>query len=144
MVYSVSEFKAILDGLGYNLGPNGYGGNNGNNLDFYTQAAIQEFQSQQNIPETGLLDKPTAERAQLLMRNLQQGLKLTVDAKLPVNELYGPRTLQAVMQFQKLHSLPITGIAGITVRKRLELEVRKQFRKNSCKNIKISNFFQLI
>jgi peptidoglycan hydrolase-like protein with peptidoglycan-binding domain len=144
MVYSVSEFKAILDGLGYNLGPNGYGGNNGNNLDFYTQAAIQEFQAHQNIPETGLLDRLTAERARLLMRNLQQGLKLTVDTKLSVNELYGPRTLQAVMQFQKLHNLPITGIAGTTVRKKLEAEIRKQFRKNSYKDIKLNNFFQLI
>lgn len=131
MVYSLSQFKAILYGLGYNLGPNGHNGNQGNNLDFYTQAAIQEFQAHYDIAVTGVLDHPTIEKARQLVRNLQHSLNLTVDAQLPVNEFYGPRTLQAVMLFQKQHGLPVTGIAGATVRKRLEDEVKKQLRKKT-------------
>lgn len=128
MFYSVSQFKAVLYGLGYNLGPNGPNGNQGNQLDFYTQAAIQEFQTQYGIPATGQLDLPTAEKARQLVRNLQHSLNLTVNANLPINEFYGPRTLQAVMLFQKHHGLPMTGIAGCCVRQKLDEEAKKQLR----------------
>ncbi|HEY9645048.1 MAG TPA: peptidoglycan-binding domain-containing protein [Chroococcidiopsis sp.] len=129
MTYSLNQFKAVLDGLGYNLGPNGYGGNQSNTLDFYTQAAIQEFQAQHNLQISGVLDQPTTEKARQLMHNLKHGLNLTADAQLPINDYYGPRTLQAVMRFQKIHKLPVTGIAGSIVRNLLEAEVKKLMRQ---------------
>jgi peptidoglycan hydrolase-like protein with peptidoglycan-binding domain len=131
MAYSLSQFKAVLDGLGYNLGPNGYGGNHGNTLDFYTQAAIQEFQLQNKLPTTGMLDQQTLEKARQLMRNLKHSLNLTTDAQLPINEFYGPRTLQAVMKFQKMHNLPVTGISGAAIRQKLDAEVKKQLQQQS-------------
>ena len=131
MGYSLSQFKAVLDGLGYNLGPNGYGGNHGNTLDFYTQAAIQEFQLENELPTTGMLDHQTLEKARQLVRNLKHSLNLATDAQLPMNEFYGPRTLQAVMKFQKMHNLPVTGISGATVRQKLDAEVKKQLQQQS-------------
>lgn len=128
MPYTLSQFKAVLYGLGYNLGPNGPNGNNSNTLDFFTQAAIQEFQADCRLPQTGQLDAQTIEKAKHVVRNLQHSLNLVVDAKLPVNEFYGPRTLQAVMSFQKQQKLPMTGVAASSVRKRLDEEVKNLLR----------------
>jgi peptidoglycan hydrolase-like protein with peptidoglycan-binding domain len=143
MFYSLSQFKAVLYGLGYNLGPNGSNGNQGNQLDFYTQAAIQEFQTQYSLAVTGQLDLPTAEKARQLVRNLQHSLNLTVNANLPVNEFYGPRTLQAVMVFQKQYGMPITGIAGACVRHRLDDEAKKRLRQKLSENNPTQNPFQI-
>jgi peptidoglycan hydrolase-like protein with peptidoglycan-binding domain len=129
MTYTLSQFKAVLNGLGYNLGPDGLNGNYGNLLDSYTQAAIQEFQEEQGLEPTGILDRPTVEKARQLIRNLQHSLNVTVNAQLPVNEFYGSHTGRAVMAFQQTHNLPVTGIAGLAVRKRLEDNVKQQLRQ---------------
>lgn len=129
MTYSINQFKAVLNGLGYNLGPNGIGGNQSNSLDFYTQAAIQEFQENHKLPTTGAIDQPTVEKARQLVRNLKHSLNVVIEAELPINEYYGPRTHQAIMQFQKLRHLPMTGIAGTVVRKELEFKVKESLRQ---------------
>jgi peptidoglycan hydrolase-like protein with peptidoglycan-binding domain len=134
MAYALNQFKAVLDGLGYNLGPNGYGGNHSNVLDFYTQAAIQEFQAQHHLPITGTLDHTTSDKARQLIRNLKHSLNLAIDAQLPINEFYGPRTFEAVTRFQKLHHLPVTGIASNVVRNRLDAEVKKVMRNQLHEN----------
>jgi peptidoglycan hydrolase-like protein with peptidoglycan-binding domain len=126
MAYSLGQFKEVLDGLGFHLGPDGLNGNNGNILDVYTQSAIREFQYQYKLPLTGRLDPATEDKTEKIMRNLQYSLNLTVDAQLPTNEFYGPRTLQAVKAFQRAYGLPITGIATLTVRQKVEQEARKQ------------------
>ncbi len=126
MAYSLCQFKEVLDGLGFHLGPDGLNGNNGKILDVHTQSAIREFQYQYKLDLTGRLDFATDDKAQKVMRNLQYSLNLVLDAKLPVNEFYGPRTLQAVKTFQRAFGLPITGIATLTVRQRIEQEARKR------------------
>lgn len=126
MAYSLSQFKEVLDGLGFHLGPDGLNGNNGNILDVYTQSAIREFQYQYKLPLTGKFDSATDDKAQKVMRNLQYSLNLTVDAQLPVNEFYGPLTLQAVKTFQRAYALPATGIATLIVRQKVDEEVRKR------------------
>ncbi|UBF28499.1 peptidoglycan-binding protein [Kovacikia minuta CCNUW1] len=125
MAYSLSQFKEVLDGLGFHLGPDGLNGNNGNILDVYTQSAIREFQYQHKLPLTGRLDPATDIKAEKVMQDLQYSLNLTVDAQLPINEFYGPRTLQAVKAFQRAYGLPVTGIATLTVRQRIEQEARR-------------------
>lgn len=129
MAYTLSQFKTVLDGLGYHLGPTGLSGNYGNLLDPYTQAAIQEFQAQYNLPQTGEADQATQEKARQLVRNLQHSLNLTVDAQLPINEFYGAHTVQAVKQFQRQQQLPITGIANLNIRQKLYDAVKRQLRK---------------
>lgn len=125
MPYTLSQFKEVLDGLGYNLGPDGLNGNNGNALDAYTQAAIQELQAQYGLPMTGKLDLATERLAQSLVRSLQHDLNTAIAAKLPITDFYGPRTVQAVKVFQRSLGLPITGIASLTVRQRLAQTVGK-------------------
>ncbi|QZZ19368.1 peptidoglycan-binding protein [Leptothermofonsia sichuanensis E412] len=126
MAYSLSQFKEVLDGLGFHLGPDGLNGNNGNILDVYTQSAIREFQYQHRLPITGRLDSATDDKAQKVMRHLQYSLNLTIDARLPVDEFYGPLTLQAVKAFQKAYGLPPTGIAALMVRQKIDQEMRKR------------------
>lgn len=126
MAYSLSQFKEVLDGLGFHLGPDGLNGNNGNILDVYTQSAIREFQYQHRLPITGRLDSATDDKAQKVMRHLQYSLNLTIDAQLPVDEFYGPLTLQAVKAFQKAYGLPPTGIAALMVRQKIDQEMRKR------------------
>lgn len=126
MSYSLSQFKEVLDGLGYPLGPDGINGNNGNILDPYTEAAIREFQAYYKLPSTGKLDAATAEKAKKVIRNLQYSLNLTVNAQLPVNEFYGPRTFQAMKAFQRAYNLPTTGVAALTVRQKLDEEARRR------------------
>jgi peptidoglycan hydrolase-like protein with peptidoglycan-binding domain len=132
MTYSISQFKMTLHNLGYSLGPDGLNGNHGNLLDLYTQSAIREFQAHFGLPMTGKVDQPTSERARQLIRNLQHSLNLTTDAQLPINEFYGPRMIRAVMRFQQLHDMPMTGIAGSTVRQKLNEEVKQLLRQRVC------------
>ncbi|MBD1869798.1 peptidoglycan-binding protein [Cyanobacteria bacterium FACHB-471] len=132
MTYSISQFKTMLHNLGYSLGPDGLSGNHGNLLDLYTEAAVREFQAQFGLPITGKVDQPTCERARQLIRNLQHSLNLTINAQLPINEFYGPRMIRAVMQFQQSHDMPMTGIAGSTVRQKLNEEVKKLLRQRVC------------
>ena len=126
MAYSLTQIKEVLDGLGYNLGPNGINGNYDATLDLYTQAALREFQAQYGLPTTGRLDVATEIKAGQIIKNLQYSLNLTVNAKLPVSEFYGPLTLRAMKTFQQAYGLPATGIANLTVRKKLDEEAKKR------------------
>lgn len=131
MVYSLSQFKNVLHGLGYSLESckvNCEINCDDNGFDSYTQTAIRQFQLDHNLPVTGALDLITQEKARQLIRNLQHSLNLTVDAQLPVNEFYGSRTCKAVQRFQQQHGLPITGIAEVTVRRKLDEEAKRLLR----------------
>jgi peptidoglycan hydrolase-like protein with peptidoglycan-binding domain len=126
MAYTLSQFKEVLDGLGYHLGPDGLNGNHGNFLDVFTQAAIRELQTHYHLPVTGKLDAATDNFVQTLIRNIQFSLNLVVSVQLPVNEFYGPRTVQAMKTFQRAYGLPMTGIANVSVLQKLDEETQKQ------------------
>lgn len=128
MAYSLTQFKEVLDGLGYNLGPNGLNGNYDSTLDVYTQAAIREFQAQYNLPVTGKLGADTEAKAKQVVKNIQYSLNLVVNAQLPLSEYYGPLTFRAMKSFQSAYGLPVTGIAGLTVRKKLDEEAKKRIQ----------------
>jgi len=136
MPYSISQFKAVLNGLGYSLNPSRLGtrsslveNSDEIELDCYVLAAIQEFQAHYKLPLTGIADLQTQEKARQLIRNLQHSLNLTVNAQLPISEFYGDRTTQAVGLFQAQHGMPVTGIASATVRQALESAVKRQLRQ---------------
>lgn len=128
MLYTLSQLKEILDGLGYNLGPDGLNGNHDNSLDMFTQAAIQELQLHYHLAPTGRLDTTTDQLVRQIIRNLLQNLNQVMDANLPVNEFYGPRMVQAIKTFQRQYGLPVTGVAGLMVRQKLEAIVHAQLR----------------
>ena len=136
MPYSISQFKAVLNALGYSLNPSRLEtrpsrveNSDEIELDVYVLAAIQEFQAHYKLPLTGIPDLQTQEKARQLIRNLQHSLNLTVNAQLPISEFYGDRTTQAVGLFQAQHGLPVTGIASATVRQALESAVKRQLRQ---------------
>lgn len=136
MPYSIGQFKAVLNGLGYSLGPT-YGENRrsrvktseDSELDLYTQAAIQEFQAYYKLPITAVPDLQTQEKARQLIRNLQHSLNIAVKAQLPISEFYGDGTTTAVQLFQYQHGLPVTGIASVVVRQALEAAVKQELRQ---------------
>jgi peptidoglycan hydrolase-like protein with peptidoglycan-binding domain len=154
MVYTLSQFKAVLNGLGYRLSQTdiqcdsikvdqtevGCTEVNGDNLPDYltqaaltqaalTQAAIQEFQSQFGLPVTGECDRLTQEKARQLIRNLQHSLNLAIATELPVNEFYGASTMRAVQAFQQQYGLPPTGIASIETRCELNEAAKQRLRR---------------
>ena len=139
MAYSLTQFKEVLDGLGFNLGPNGLNGNYDNTLDVYTQGAIREFKAQYNLTASGFLDPETDVRAAQIIRNLQYSLNLVVDARLPVTEFYGPLTLRAVKVFQQRYGFPATGIASLSVRKKLDEEAKKRLPRGGNFNAPAEN-----
>lgn len=143
MPYTLSQFKAVLHGLGYSLGPDGLAGNYGNLLDPYTQAAIREFQTHYHLTVSGQLDRATQEKARQLIRNLQHSLNLAIDAQLPINEFYGPGTTRAVQTFQMRLGLPVTGVASATVRQALDDAVKQQIRHHVYETAQATNTLKL-
>jgi Putative peptidoglycan binding domain len=126
MIYPLYQFKTVLHGLGFNLGPYGYGSNYNNVLDEYTMAAIQEFQAHYYLKKTGVLDLPTIKQAHQCMGTLKQNLNLILDKQIPLNGFYGPCTIQGVINFQKQYGLPATGIASSVVRKKLNTVAKEK------------------
>lgn len=127
--YSLTQFKAVLHGLGYHLEPEELNGKRNNRLNLRTQAAIREFQTYYQLPITGEPDLPTQEKARQLIRNLQHSLNLTINAQLPISEFYGNRTTRAVQRFQQEQGLTATGIATPQVRQVMENAVKQQLRQ---------------
>lgn len=140
MSYSISQFKAVLNGLGYSLDSNNLPNDLGSSpdslsdsadieLDCCTQIAIRAFQTHYQLPITGTPDLQTQEKARQLIRNLQHSLNLAVNVQLPISEFYGDGTTKAVQLFQHQHGLPVTGIACSQVRQALEDSVKRQLRQ---------------
>lgn len=130
-VYSLSQFKAVLQGLGYPLTPEEMDGNRSDILDLKTQTAIRTFQDIYHLPVTGNPDALTQEKARQLVRNLQHSLNLAIGAQLPISEFYGPRTTRAVQRFQQQQGCPPTGIATPQLRQQLEAAVKQHLRQQT-------------
>lgn len=134
MSYSIRQFKAVLNGLGYGLAPSDLEISadrlrDSADLDCCTQAAIRAFQTHYQLPITGIPDLQTQEKARQLIRNLQHSLNLAVNVQLPISEFYGDGTTSAVQLFQHRHGLPVTGIACSNVRQALDNAVKRQLRQ---------------
>lgn len=121
-VYAPNEFRAVLNGLGYNITSNGQ-----TLTDERTRQAIREFQRQYNLLVDGTAGSQTQDVAGDIVRNLQQNLNLVIrpEPRLPLNYFYGEQTKTAVRQFQKLFGLPVTGIASLEVRNKLDQAAKR-------------------
>ncbi len=120
-IYTPQEFIAVLYGLGYNV-----------ELDSQlteprTQQAIREFQQHYNLAVDGIAGFQTQNLAGDIVRILQYNLNLVVrpDPPLPQSYYYGSQTLAAVRRFQQIFNLPITGIASLEVRTKLNLAAQR-------------------
>ena len=119
--YTPREMRALLRGFGYNV-------TLGDTLtDQATVAAIRQFQQGYKIPVTGAGDATTQDFAANLVTILQSNLNLVLQPSpaLPGNQFYGPRTEAAVRRFQQQVNLPVTGIATLQVRQRLDQEAKR-------------------
>ena len=113
--YTPAQFISVLNGLGYAVpltAPI---------TDPIAQQAIRDFQVQFQLPVDGTLNVPTQDRAAEILRSLQSGLNRTVkpSPQLPGSQFYGKQTEEAVRQFQQQNRLPVTGIATLETRQRL-------------------------
>lgn len=120
--YTPLEMRSVLRGFGYNV-------TLGDSLtDEATTRAIREFQQGYRItPVDGVAGERTQNLAADLVRILQANLNLVVKPNplLPRTQFYGPRTEEAIRQFQRQFNLPVTGIATLPVRQRLDLEAKR-------------------
>jgi peptidoglycan hydrolase-like protein with peptidoglycan-binding domain len=115
-VYKPTEFRAVLKGLGYNIEPDGE-----TLTDERSQQAIRDFQRQYNLIVDGVAGSQTQDVAGELVRNLQHNLNIVVkpSPRLPLNYFYGSQTEAAVRLFQQRSKLPVTGVASLEVRNKL-------------------------
>ncbi len=123
--YTPSEFRAVLNGLGYNVSL-------GETLtDDATKQAIRDFQKQYGLSVDGVAGDQTQNTAADVISNLQASLNIVVKPNplLPRSQYYGPETTTAIKAFQQKYNLPITGIASFSVRQQLDIEAKKLIAK---------------
>lgn len=116
--YTPREMRAVLTGLGYDVKP-------GDNLtDKEVVAAIRQFQQGYKLQVDGLAGPQTQDMAADLMKILQASLNLVLELKpaLPRNQFYTSEVEAAVKQYQQKAGLPVTGIASLPMRQKLDLE----------------------
>lgn len=148
MALTLAELRDNLDGLGYYLGPRGaFGVGNRNEscdrlilgnidcnttplrelsiLDAYTQAAIFQFQLDNNMAATGRNGADLHAKLEEVVRILQNNLKIVLNRSIPITGKYLFQTIDAVKIFQRNRNFPVTGIASLPVRKQLDSDARK-------------------
>ncbi|MBE9012950.1 peptidoglycan-binding protein [Pseudanabaenaceae cyanobacterium LEGE 13415] len=146
-VTSLADLRENLDGLGYYLGPRGLDGLGNSvgacdrdilgaidcnvtslrqlaNIDDYTRAAIQQYQIDNNMAATGNDGAQLRAAIEKTVKILQDNLKRVLKIEIELSGNYRRTTYGAVKSYQRSRSLPVTGIATITMRRRLFDEVR--------------------
>ena len=123
--YTPREFRAVLRGFGYNVTP-------GNTLtDEATRTAIRQFQQGYKLKVDGIAGPQTQNFAANIVKILKSNLNLTLQPSpgLPITQFYDAATEAAIKRFQEQVSLPVTGIANLQVRQRLDQEAREILNK---------------
>lgn len=117
--YTPREMRAALSGFGYNvtLGDAPL-------TDQATMDAIRQFQKGYKIQVDGIAGPQTQDLMADLVMILQANLNLVVrpSPPLPRTQYYGSATEAVVRQYQQKAGLPVTGIATLEVRKKLDDE----------------------
>lgn len=113
--YTPEQFVAVLYGFGYAISVDAP------IADARVRQAIRDFQVQYRLPIDGTLNNPTQNQAADLVRALQAGLNKTVkpSPQLPESQFFGEQTRRAVRSFQEQNGLPVTGVATLETRQRL-------------------------
>ena len=124
--YQPGELRSALIGLGYDIPATGE-----KLTDEATRQAIRNLQKRYKLKVDGIVGDRTRDLLATLVSNLQGSLNLVVksDPPLPGNQYYGAQTKAAVQTFQKQFKLPITGIANVEIRARLDQEAKRVLGK---------------
>ncbi|MEP0917763.1 peptidoglycan-binding protein [Leptolyngbya sp. DQ-M1] len=146
-VTSLQDLRENLDGLGYYLGPRGLDGLGNSvsacdrevlgaidcnatslrqlaNIEDYTRAAILQYQLDSNMAATGNDGPQLRSAIEKTVRILQDNLKKVLGISIELSGNYRRTTYSAVKTYQRTRGLPVTGIATLTVRRRLNDEAR--------------------
>jgi peptidoglycan hydrolase-like protein with peptidoglycan-binding domain len=118
----------VLRGFGYNITVG-----DAPLTDQATMAAISQFQKGYKLPVNGMADSQTQDLAANLVKILQANLNLVVKPSpgLPRTQFYGPLTEAAVKKFQQQFNLPVTGIATLQIRQKIDQEAEKILNNQS-------------
>lgn len=123
MAYTNAQFRSILNGHTFSNFPDPSFpiSNNGAPLtDRATVNAVKAFQTYYKLTVDGIVGSITMAKAEQAMRVLQANLNRAVNASLPPNQpFYGPRTVEAVKEFERRYGYNVDGIANLVVRQRL-------------------------
>ena len=125
--YTPRELRSVLRGFGYNV-------TLGDTLtDQATIAAIRQFQQGYRIQVDGTAGPQTQDLAATLVQILQANLNLVLKPSpaLPRTQFYGPLTEAAVRRYQQQAGLPVTGIATLQVRQRLDGDAERILNNQS-------------
>lgn len=124
--YQPGEVRLVLIGLGYDIPAT-----EATLTDAATRQAIRNVQKRYKLKVDGVIGDETRDLLATLVKNLQGSLNLVVkvDPPLPGNQYYGPQTKAAVQAFQKQFNLPVTGIANVEIRARLDQEAKRVLGK---------------
>jgi len=125
--YTPRELRSVLRGFGYNV-------TLGDTLtDQATIAAIRQFQQGYRIQVDGTAGSQTQDLAATLVQILQANLNLVLKPSpaLPRTQFYGPLTEAAVRRYQQQAGLPVTGIATLQVRQRLDGDAERILNNQS-------------
>ncbi len=123
--YQPGELRSALIGLGYDIPATG------ELTDEATRQAIRNLQKRYKLKVDGVVGDRTRDLLATLVSNLQGSLNLVVkpNPPLPGNQYYGAQTKAAVQTFQTQFNLPITGIANVEIRARLDQEAKRVLGK---------------
>lgn len=124
--YQPGELRLVLIGLGYDIPVTG-----GKQTDDATRQALRNVQKRYKLKVDGVPGDRTRDLLATLVKNLQGSLNLVVkpNPPLPVNQYYGSQTKTAVKAFQKRFNLPVTGIANVEIRARIDQEAKRVLGK---------------
>ncbi|MGI0489792.1 peptidoglycan-binding protein [Pantanalinema rosaneae CENA516] len=131
MNYTNAQFRSILYGHGFGYAPEPdpsfpISSNNRPLTDKITVDAIKEFQTYFQLKVDGIAGPITLAKAEQAMRVLQDNLNRVVRANLPQNQpFYGPRTTEAVKEFERRYGYHVDGVANLAMRRHLNDLARK-------------------
>lgn len=126
--YTPREARAVLNGFGYNVTIS-----DAPLTDTATMTAVRAFQKGYKLQIDGIAGPQTQDYMADLMMILQANLNLVVkpNPPLPRSQYYGSATEAVVKQYQEKAGLPVTGIASLAVRQKLDDEATRILNNQS-------------
>jgi peptidoglycan hydrolase-like protein with peptidoglycan-binding domain len=126
--YTPREMRAVLNGFGYNVPVS-----DAALTDTATMTAVREFQKGYKLSVDGIAGPQTQDLMAELMMILQANLNLVVKPTppLPRSHYYGSATEAVVKQYQEKAGLPVTGIANLPTRQKLDDEATRLLNNQS-------------
>lgn len=126
--YTPREMRAALSAFGYNVAVS-----DAPLTDAATMTVVREFQKGYKLTVDGIAGPQTQDLMADLMMILQANLNLVVKPSppLPRSQYYGSATEAVVKQYQEKAGLPVTGIASLPVRQKLDDEATRLLNNQS-------------